>query len=114
MADKDDVNIPLCENEIEEDDTEKQSETVEVDKRRNKASTSDYWRYFSKVGEDKDKAKCNGCNKVFACGRRKYGTSHLNRHIMKCGKIKNEYIGQMMLDMQGKLKTMKIDQLVHR
>jgi len=32
LADKDDVNIPLCENEIEEDDTEKQSETIEIDK----------------------------------------------------------------------------------
>ena len=114
MADKDDVNITVSENEIEEDDTEKQSETVEVDKRRNKASTTDCWRYFSKVGEDKNKAKCNGCNKVFACGGRKYGTSHLNRHIMKCGKIKTEDIGQMMLDMQGKLKAKKIDQSVHR
>jgi len=113
MADKDDVNITVSENEIEEDDTEKQSETVEVDKRRNKASTTDCWRYFSKVGEDKNKAKCNGCNKVFACGGRKYGTSHLNRHIMKCGKIKTEDIGQMMLDMQGKLKAKKIDQSVH-
>jgi len=48
------------------------------------------------------------------CGGRKYGTSHLNRHIMKCDKIKTEDIGQMMLDMQGKLKAKKIDQSLHR
>jgi len=88
------------------------SKTVEIDKRKTKANTSNYWRYFTKLKVDKDgkeRAKCNGCNKIFMCGGRKYGTSHLNRHLMKCDKIKSEDIGQMMLDMKGK----KIDQSVH-
>jgi len=63
--------------------------------------------------DGKKRAKCNGCNKIFMCGGRNYGTSHLNRHVMKCDKIKSEDIGEMMLDMQGKLKGKKIDQSVH-
>jgi len=38
MDDKD-INIPLCENETEEDDTEKHSEPVKNDNKRNKANT---------------------------------------------------------------------------
>jgi len=95
MDDKD-VHIPFCENEIEENDTEKHFEIVEIDKRRTKANTYGCWRYFSRLGVDKDgkeRAKCNGCNKIFMCGRRKYGTSHLKRHVMKCDKMKSENIG---------------------
>jgi len=110
-------NMPLCEFEFEEDDnTEKQSEAVEPGKKkRDKTSTSDCWRYFTKIGEGndgKERAKCNSCNKIYVTGGRKYGTSHLNRHIMKCVKRKSEDVGQMILDMQGKLKAKKkIDQL---
>jgi len=43
------TNMPLFEFEIEKDDTEKQSETVEPEKKkRDKASTSNCWRYFTK------------------------------------------------------------------
>jgi len=110
-------NTPLCKIEIDEDDMERQSETGETVRKKSKATTSHCWRYFTKirVGKDgKERAKCNGCNKIFVCGGRKYGTSHLNRHVMKCDKVKTEDIGQMMLDMQGKVEEKKIDQVVHR
>ena len=97
-------NMPLCEFELEEDDNiEKQFETVEPGKKkRDKTSTFDCWRYFTKIGEGKDgkeRAKCNSCNKIYVTDGRKCGTSHLNRHIMKCVKIKSEDVGQMILDM---------------
>jgi len=63
---EEDIKIPLCENEIEEDDFEKQSKTVEGDKRkRDKATTSDCWKYFTKIEVYKDKkerTRCNSCN----------------------------------------------------
>ncbi|XP_068497713.1 zinc finger BED domain-containing protein RICESLEEPER 4-like [Phaseolus vulgaris] len=118
MAEEEDINIPECENEIEKDDFENQSETVEGDKKkRDKTTTSDCWKYFTKIGVDKDgkeRARCNSCNIIYLTGGGKYGTSYLNRHIMKCDKRKTEDVGQMILDMQGKLKGKKIDQVVHR
>jgi len=75
-------------------------------------------RYFTKIEEGKDgkeRAKCNSCNKIYVTGGTKYETSHLNRHVMKCVKRKTKDVGQMILDMQGKLKAKKkIDQVVHR
>jgi len=102
-------NMPLCEFEMEEDDdTEKQSETVEPGtKERDKTSTSDCWRYFTKIGKGNDgkkREKCNSWNKIYVTGGRKYGNSHLNRHVMKFVKRKTEDVSQMILDMRGKLK----------
>jgi len=67
-------------------------------------------RYFTKIEEGKDgkeRAKCNSCNKIYVTGGTKYETSHLNRHVMKCVKRKTKDVGQMILDMQGKLKAKK-------
>ena len=52
-----------------------------------------------------------GVTKIYSCGA-KYGTSHLKCHIEKCTKSKFDDVGQMMVDMQGKLKAKKIDQMV--
>ena len=113
--DEEDINMLLCENEIEEDDFEKQSEIIEADKKkRDKTTTSDCWRYFTKIEVGKDGKERESCNRIYATGGRKYGTSHLNRHVMKCDKRKTKDVGQMILDMQGKLKGKKIDQVVHR
>jgi len=118
--DKDEISIPFCENEVVqqqiENHSEKQSETIEIDKKK-KIGTSKCWKYFTKIEVDKDgkeRAKCIGCNKIFLCSGRKYGMSHLNRHATKCDKYKTEDIGQMMLDINGKLKAKKIDQGMHR
>ena len=72
-------------------------------------------RYFTKIdGKDgKKRAKCNSCNKIYVTGERKYETSDLNSYIMKCVKWKTKDVGQMILDMKGKLKAKKIDQVVH-
>jgi len=112
-------SMPLCQFEIEEDDNEKESEIVEPEKKRDKANTSYCWRYFTKIedGEGKDgkeRARGNSCNKIYVTDGRKYGTSHLNHHVMKCVKRKTEDVGQMILDMQGKLKAKNIDEIVHR
>jgi len=48
------TNNPLCKYEIKEDDIEKQYETIELEKKRDKVNTSDCWRYFTKIGEGKD------------------------------------------------------------
>ena len=66
MAEEEDINIPECENEIDKDDFENQSETVEGDKKkRDKTTTSNCWKYFTKIGENKDgkeRVRCNSCN----------------------------------------------------
>jgi len=56
VMDEECTNRPLCEFEMEEDDdTEKQFETVEPGKKkRDKASTSYCWRYFAKIGKGMD------------------------------------------------------------
>jgi len=92
-------NMPIYEFELEEDDnTEKQSKIVEPEKKkRDKASTSNCWRYFTRIKEGKDgkeRAKYNSCNKIYITCGRKYRTFHLNRHIMKCVKRKSEDVAK--------------------
>lgn len=41
-------------------------ESVEVNKKKEKSTTSDCWKFFTKtgLGEDgEERAQCNGCNK---------------------------------------------------
>ncbi|XP_061359775.1 zinc finger BED domain-containing protein RICESLEEPER 2-like [Gastrolobium bilobum] len=59
-------------------------------------------------------ARCNACKQEYKVGGKQYGTSSLNRHLPKCKQIKFEDVGQVMIDMQGKLKSMKIDQRISR
>jgi len=92
-------NMPIYEFELEEDDnTEKQSKIVEPEKKkRDKTSTSNCWRYFTRIKEGKDgkeRAKYNSCNKIYITCGRKYRTFHLNRHIMKCVKRKSEDVAK--------------------
>ncbi|PNX66407.1 HAT family dimerization domain-containing protein [Trifolium pratense] len=80
--------------------------------KRAKTTTADCWKYFTKVDPGPDgvpKAKCKGCAKVFRAGGKNHGTTTLNRHWPKCDKIKSADIGQVMIDMQGKLKNLAID-----
>nr|KYP41911.1 Putative AC transposase [Cajanus cajan]KYP41915.1 Putative AC transposase [Cajanus cajan]KYP41917.1 Putative AC transposase [Cajanus cajan] len=69
---------------------------------------------MGKGDDGKERAKCNGCGKTYVVGGKAYGTSHLNRHIPKCEKRKYEDMSQMILNMQGKLKSRKIDQMIFR
>ena len=93
------------------------NKTGETNKKKKKLSSSDVWKFFTKIGvceDGKERAKCNGCNQKYIIGGARYGTSHLKRHIEKCTKCRFDDVGQMMVDMQGKLKAKKIDQMVSR
>jgi len=64
--DEEGINMFLCEHEIEEDDIEKQSKTVKPKKKKDKASTSDCYMYFTMIGVGKDgkeRVRYNSCNK---------------------------------------------------
>jgi len=68
-------------------------ENVEVNKKKEKSTTSEYWKFFTKIGpgeDGKERAQCNGYNKKYIVGSKKYATSHLKRHVEKCSKIKFE------------------------
>jgi len=55
------TNMLLCEYEIEKDDIEKQYEIVEPEKKkRDKASTSECWRYFTRLGRVRMEKKGQG------------------------------------------------------
>jgi len=93
------------------------NQNSESDKKKKKLSSSYVWKFFTKIGvceDGKERTKCNGCNQNYIVGDSKYRTSHLKRHIEKCTKSKFDYVGQMMVDMQGKLKAKKIDQMLSR
>ena len=64
--------------------------------------------------DGKTRVACNACGKKYVIGGKTHGTSQLKRHLKKCEKSKGPNIGQMMLDMQGKLKARKIDEAVVR
>ncbi|XP_072094067.1 zinc finger BED domain-containing protein RICESLEEPER 3-like [Arachis hypogaea] len=79
---------------------------------------SNVWRFFKKIGKDRDgikKAECNFCHHEYKIGKNPktkngYGTSHLNRHIVSCKSIPLNI--RFDDDIEG-LPT-KIDQNVHR
>ncbi|XLR62084.1 hypothetical protein S83_012756 [Arachis hypogaea] len=56
------------------------------------SKNSNVWRFFKKIGKDRDvveRAACNFCNHEYKIGRNpetknSYLTSHLNRHIVSC------------------------------
>nr|GMD42790.1 zinc finger BED domain-containing protein RICESLEEPER 2-like [Ipomoea batatas] len=80
--------------------------------KRVKTTTSDVWKSFSKIGlvDGKEKAKCNGCGKLYVVSGSQYGTSTLSRYIPKCVALpKYHNIGTMMLDAQGKLRSRQLD-----
>jgi hypothetical protein len=89
--------------------------------KRVKMTTAECWKYFDKLdpvpgapgADDVPRAKCKGCAKVFRAGGNN-GTTTLNRHWPKCDKAKSLDIGQVMIDMQGKLKNLAIDKKVSR
>ncbi|RYR62143.1 hypothetical protein Ahy_A04g019508 [Arachis hypogaea] len=61
------------------------SKTAEdIKKKKTKATTSDVWRYFTKLGpgdDGIDRAQCDGCKQKFKAGGKQYGTSSLKRHL---------------------------------
>ncbi|XP_052117558.1 zinc finger BED domain-containing protein RICESLEEPER 2-like [Arachis duranensis] len=79
---------------------------------------SNVWRFFKKIGKDRDgikKAECNFCHHEYKIGKNPktkngYGTSHLSRHIVSCKSIPLNI--RFDDDIEG-LPT-KIDQNVHR
>jgi len=73
------------------DNVTRDKQTSETDKKKKKLSSSNVWKFFSKIGlceDGKERAKCNGWNKKYIVGGTKYGTSHSKHHIEKCTKSK--------------------------
>ncbi|RYR78498.1 hypothetical protein Ahy_A01g003319 [Arachis hypogaea] len=67
----------------------------DIKKKKTKTTTSDVWRYFTKLGPGDDGidcAQCDGCKQKFKAGGKQYGTSSLKRHLNRCVKIDFEDI----------------------
>lgn len=115
----DEVNVVDLENGTIQGENELRGTEDDVLSKSKKAKTSsaDCWKVFTKLGVDKDGnplAKCNGCSKILKGGDRNYGTTTLNRHMKKCVKIKYVDVGQVMMDLQGRLKNITIDKKVSK
>ncbi|KAK2396485.1 hypothetical protein QL285_058139 [Trifolium repens] len=81
-----------------------------------KATTSDVWNDFVKVGlvDGVQKAECKGCKKLLTC-RPEDGTTHLGRHRDRCMKTAIFHdVGDMMIGAEGKLRKKKFDPKVNR
>jgi len=107
-------NVDAVEKEMDESVKLRESSS---NKKIDKSTTSDYWKYFTKIGigdDGKEWVKCNGCNQQYIIGSKKYDTSHLKRHFERCSKLKFEDVRQMIVDGQGKLKARRIDPMISR
>lgn len=85
-------------------------------KSKGKTLTSDVWLYLVKVGivDGVEKCRCKACHKLLTCESGS-GTSHLKRHVLSCKKtIKNHDVGEMMIDVEGKLRKKKFDPMANR
>ena len=112
-------SMSIDENEDKSSHEEMQSQFVEPSgsSKRPRSLRSKVWQFFTNIGvcdDGKTKATCNACGKKYVIGGKTHGTSKLKCHLKKCEKSKGHDIGQMMLDMQGKLKARKIDEAVVR
>lgn len=47
---------------------------------------------------EKERTKCNGCNKICIIGSKRYGTFDLKRQVERCRKIKYGDISQTIMD----------------
>lgn len=114
----DDVDLDLtveqdCESVEPNSNVLEEHSKMKNTKRKHK---SQVWKFFSMIegldNKGRQREKCNACGTSYACEGKRYGTNSLKRHLEVCKKVNFEDVGQMMLDMQGKLKLSKIDNLV--
>ncbi|XP_039689990.1 zinc finger BED domain-containing protein RICESLEEPER 1-like [Medicago truncatula] len=97
-------------------DKKRKGKAKAKDKSKGKALTSDVWLYLVKVGivDGVEKCRCKACHKLLTCESGS-GTSHLKRHVRSCSKtIKNHDVGEMMIDVEGKLRKKKFDPMANR
>ncbi|XP_061357436.1 zinc finger BED domain-containing protein RICESLEEPER 2-like [Gastrolobium bilobum] len=116
MADSNRESLAFIE---EGNDADAESDELEVEEgpafKKPRKRQARCWKYFTIIGEKgNEKARCNDCKIEYKMDSKTCGTSTLNRHINKCTQIKHEDIGQVILDMQGKMKAIKIDMKVAR
>ncbi|XP_027364414.1 zinc finger BED domain-containing protein RICESLEEPER 1-like [Abrus precatorius] len=86
-----------------------------------KKETSNVWKFFSKIGKDKDgveRAACNFCERDYAIGKNhksktNYGTSHLSRHISVCKGISNSNLNVNEMLSNPKSNMTQINQKIH-
>ena len=64
--------------------------------------------------DGKERAECNRCKKQYLVGGKGYGTSNLNKHMEACPLRDHLDIGQMLVDVDGKIHSRKISQNVFR
>lgn len=117
VVSEDNVDSVEGENETVQGDVQGDVDDESPTNKRARTCKAECWKVFTKIGLGDDgipRAKCNGCGEVFKAGGKDYGTSTLNRHMKKCKKIKYADVGQVMIDLQGKLKTLAIDNKVSR
>ncbi|XP_019172463.1 PREDICTED: zinc finger BED domain-containing protein RICESLEEPER 2-like [Ipomoea nil] len=57
------------------------------------------------------RAQCIGCKKIFKSGDKTHGTSTLRRYMKSCQLLKIHFhdIGQMIFDVDGKIRSKKLD-----
>ncbi|CAK8576547.1 unnamed protein product [Lathyrus sativus] len=121
VLDDDDLQIletpPLQVNQSPMANTQDTTMT-QREKKKKRALTSDVWNHLIKIGigiDGKEKCKCKGCGSILGC-KATGGTTHLIRHVDSCKFLleKHGNVGDMLLDMEGKLKRRKFDQKVNR
>ena len=101
----DDNDLEILESVTPNDSVNRDSENS---KKKAKTTTSKVRDIFSKFSQNK--VKCNGCGKEYAWSDSNYGTSTLKRHMDVCTSLaKYKYVGGMLLDYEGKLRSRKID-----
>jgi len=101
------ANDPQEPPSINNEDSEVQKETKKA-----KTTTSEVWKYFSKVRvkDGKEKAKCNACGQEYVIGGTKIGTSTLLHHLKKCNvSPKYKDVGGVIIDNIGKLRSRELD-----
>lgn len=103
-------NQPQVGNPVDDNKTPKE--------KKKRALTSDVWNHLVNIGigtDGKEKCKCKGCGSILGC-KATGGTTHLIRHVDSCKFLVEKHgdMGDILLDMEGRLKRKKFDQKVNR
>lgn len=102
-----------CESVEPNSNVLRESSKMKNTKRKQKSQVLKFFTMIEWLdNEGRQRAKYNACGTSYTCGGKRYVTTSLKRHLEVCKEVNFGDVGQMMLDMQGKLKSLKVDNLV--
>ena len=85
--------------------------------KKQSGTRSDVWEHYTRTEDDRDKCRCNHCQRVFGCASSQ-GTSNLRKHLLSCKSHlawkQSQAPGSTVITNDGGLTNAKVSEAVFR